>query len=90
MKINGFIDSKEVKITIAENGIGIDPTVQGKIFDMFYRLHSREEYDGTGLGLAITKKLVKQIKMTLKSSQHLITLIGKHSTCKMFIIITLL
>lgn len=46
---------------IKDNGIGIESKYQPRVFDMFYRLHSREEYDGTGLGLAITKKLVKQI-----------------------------
>ncbi|MEP6724338.1 MAG: CheR family methyltransferase [Bacteroidota bacterium] len=46
-------------ISFADNGIGFDAQYKDQIFEMFQRLHGREEYGGTGIGLTIVKKIVE-------------------------------
>ena len=65
-----------VRVSVQDNGIGIAPAHQERIFQVFERLHEREKYSGTGIGLAIVKRGVARMngKLGLQSEA------GKGST----------
>lgn len=52
---------KLVRIWVEDNGIGIPPESQEKIFGIFERLHSPEQYEGTGIGLAIVARAMDRL-----------------------------
>jgi signal transduction histidine kinase len=56
--ISAHLHAEGVYITITDNGIGIPDEYRENLFQLFKRLHSRNEFEGTGIGLAICKKIV--------------------------------
>jgi signal transduction histidine kinase len=58
--------------TVADNGIGIAPEYQKKVFDIFTRIHTIKQYSGSGIGLSTCKKIVENMGGTiwLESEQN--------------------
>jgi len=53
-------DKGMVRVEVQDNGIGIKREQHNKLFVMFRRLHSRDEYEGTGIGLAVCKRIIER------------------------------
>ena len=59
IEISGSRDGDWATYSIRDRGVGFDPRYSNKLFNMFQRLHSAEDFPGSGIGLAITRKLVE-------------------------------
>jgi signal transduction histidine kinase len=54
------------EFTVSDNGIGIDPRYHDHIFDLFFRLNSKDEFDGTGTGLNLCRRIVEEHRGTIR------------------------
>ena len=54
---DGGVAKKLCQLMVGDNGIGFDEKYLDRIFTVFQRLHTRNEYEGTGMGLAIARKI---------------------------------
>ena len=68
--IQAKVGPDKVTVIISDNGIGIDPKHHDRIFRLFQRLHTRQEFEGTGVGLAVVRRIAERHggEVTLVSS----------------------
>ena len=58
-------------ISVSDNGIGFDAQYKDRVFEVFQKLHAREEFAGTGIGLAIVKKIAENHNGVVTVTSHL-------------------
>lgn len=60
VRVDAVRDGDEWRITVTDNGIGIEEKYQDLVFEMFRRVESRSKYPGTGIGLAVCRRVVER------------------------------
>jgi signal transduction histidine kinase len=69
IRLEAYREGNEVRISVVDNGQGIDPKHLGRIFDMFYRANKHKS--GSGLGLYIVKETLDKLGGTIEVASEL-------------------
>lgn len=59
IRIHAIQNKKDWKISVTDNGIGIEQNHKEKVFEIFKRLHSKSKYEGVGIGLSLCHKIIE-------------------------------
>jgi signal transduction histidine kinase len=62
VRVYSQADNGRVRLCFEDNGIGIEKEAQQRLFEMFQRIHTGNEYEGTGIGLAIVRKSAERMQ----------------------------
>ena len=65
IEINGAREGDTIVITVKDNGIGFEEEFSERIFGLFERLHTRDQFPGTGIGLSICKRIAELHRGTI-------------------------
>jgi signal transduction histidine kinase len=52
------------EVSVRDNGIGIEPRYRDQIFELFFRLNPRDEFDGSGTGLNLARRIIGRVDFT--------------------------
>jgi len=66
-----LLETEYCHISVSDNGIGFDAQYKDRVFEVFQKLHGREEFAGTGIGLAIVKKIAENHNGVVTVASHL-------------------
>ena len=64
-------DAEYDHVSIKDNGIGLGDKYRDEIFEMFKRLHNKNEYEGSGLGLSICHKIIQEHQGSIRVESEL-------------------